>query len=323
MASQNVEKTRLRLQRRIEEGQYYEAHQQLRVVSQRYLKVGNYDAAIEILTAGAQSLLKADQGGSGGDLCLVLVEVYKTAKLAPDSASKSRLVELITMMPAEEPSRKRFINETIAWTSKFGEFPAGDPELHHFIGNLYANEDEVYEAEKHLILGTRESAEVLARLLYEWYKQDEAHTAPTYIARAVFGYLLVGNLREACRSLEVFVGQLMQENSTLVIQEVQSASADIRIFPSLPLLNFLSLLTLATQTGGAEVFRNLKSHYASQLKDIQDWDDAIEHIGEMYFGIQIRRPTNILDMMGSMFGAGGAPDARSQAPQITGSFDLD
>ena len=198
----------------------------------------------------------------------------------------------------------------------------------------------MYEAEQHLILGTRESAETLARLLYEWYKQDDAHTAPTYIARAVFGYLLVGNLREAYRSLEVFIGQLMQENSGLVIQEVQSASADIRIFPSLPLLNFLSLLTLATQTGGAEVFRSLKSHYASQLKDIPAWDDvsslgshvgietnyplqALEHIGEMYFGIQIRRPTNILEMMGSMFGGGGAPDPRSQAPQITGSFDLD
>jgi hypothetical protein len=44
----------------------------------------------------------------------------------------------------------------------------------------------------------------------------------------------------------------------------------------------------------------------------------------MYFGIQIRRPTNILDMMGSMltFG-GGAPEPRQQTPQITGSFDLD
>ena len=135
-------------------------------------------------------------------------------------------------------------------------------------------EDEVYEAEKHLILGTRESAEVLARLLYEWFKQDEAHTAPTYIARAVFGYLLVGNLREARRSLGMFIGQLTQENSTLVIQEVQSTSADISIFPSLPLLNFLSLLSLATQTGGAEVFRNLKSHYATQLRDIPAWDDV-------------------------------------------------
>ncbi|KAA8911097.1 hypothetical protein FN846DRAFT_792471 [Sphaerosporella brunnea] len=322
MASRNVEKTRARLQKRIEEGQYYEAHQQLRVVSQRYIKIGDYNSAIEILSSGAQALLKAGQTGSGGDLCLLLVDVYRTAKLTPDAASKARLVELITMMPAEEPSRKRFINEAIAWTAKFGEFPAGDPELHHFAGNLYAQEDEVYEAEKHLILGTKESADVLARMLYDWYKENpEVHTAPNYIARAVLPCLLIGNLRDANRSLDLFIQQLIQDNSTLVVQEVQSASADVRIFPSLPLLNFLSLLRLGVQTGGADVFRNLKSHYASQLREVPAWDDALEQIGEMYFGIQIRRPTNILDMMGSMFG-GGPPEPR-QTPQITGSFDLD
>jgi hypothetical protein len=198
------------------------------------------------------------------------------------------------MMPSEEPSRKRFINEAIAWTSKFGEFPAGDPELHHFAGNLYAQgtetsqkrycyaklkstvllEDEVYEAEKHLILGTRDSADVLARMLYDWYKEDpEVHTAPTYIARAVLAYLLIGNLRDANRSLDLFVQQLIQDNPSLTVQEVQSASADVRIFPSLPLLNFLSLLRLGVQTGGQDVFRNLKSHYATQLRDVP-WDDV-------------------------------------------------
>jgi len=275
-----------------------------------------------MLFTGAQALLKASQTGSGGDLCLLLVEVYKTARLAPDAVSKSRLIELITIIPPEEPSRKRFINESIVWTSKFGEFPAGDPELHHFAGNLYAQEDEVYEAEKHLLLGTKESAEVLARTLYGWYKQDQVHTAPTYIARAYFGYLLLGNLREASRSLDVFVQQLVQDNPSLVIQEVQSASADIRVFPSLPLLNFLRLLGLGIRTVDADVFRNLKSHYSSQLKEVPAWDNALDHIGEIYFRIQIRRPTNILDMMGSMFGGGGSSER--QAQQIAGGgYDLD
>jgi hypothetical protein len=79
---------RLSHQRRIEEGQYYEAHQQLRVVSQRYMKAGAHDAAIEILCAGARALLDAGQSGSGADLCLLLIEVYKAAQLAPDAVSK-------------------------------------------------------------------------------------------------------------------------------------------------------------------------------------------------------------------------------------------
>lgn len=27
------------------------------------------------------------------------------------------------------------------WSSKYGEFPAGDPELHHVAGQLYAEGD--------------------------------------------------------------------------------------------------------------------------------------------------------------------------------------
>ena len=111
MASKNVEKTRARLEKkfvqhahlilfyhiltnqahRIEEGAYYEAHQQLRVVSQRYIKAHNYDAAIDILCSGAEALLKAGQGGSGCDLCLMLVEVYKAGSVTPSATSRGAL----------------------------------------------------------------------------------------------------------------------------------------------------------------------------------------------------------------------------------------
>jgi golgi to ER traffic protein 4 len=177
------------------------------------------------------------------------------------------------------------------WSSKHGEFPAGDPELHHVVGKLFAQgtspngkealpdanplaEDNTYEAEKHLVVGTKESAEVFANMLYEWYTEDEPHTAATYAARAVLPYLLVGNIRDASRSLDVFTQHLIKNNSNLTIQEVQSASSDVKVFPSLPLLNFLSLLLLAVQTGGQDMFRTLKSHYSTHLKEATHWDEV-------------------------------------------------
>lgn len=258
----------------IAEGQYYEAHQQLRVLTQRYLKSSNPASAISLLTSGAHALLKASQPASGGDLCLLLVDVYRTTSVPPTHESKSRLLELISALPADEPSRKRFINESVAWTAKFGEFPAGDPELHHFLGVLFAGEGEVYEAEKHLLLGTAHSAEVLANLLYDWYKNDAPHTAPSYIARAVFGYLLLGNIREAARAEHVFVVRLVAESQDLVVQNIEAPGQELRVFPSLPLMNFLSLLVLATQTGGQDTWRNLKAHYAGKLKEVSSWDDV-------------------------------------------------
>lgn len=98
---------------RIEEGQFYEAHQQLRVIASRYVKQGNNDAATDILSSGAQLLLKAGQGGSGGDLCLFLVDVLTKAEIRPDAATKGKLLSLLRSFPPEEPTKKRFVSEMI------------------------------------------------------------------------------------------------------------------------------------------------------------------------------------------------------------------
>jgi hypothetical protein len=199
-----------------------------------------------------------------------------------------------------------------------GEYPAGEPELHHVAGSLYAEEQDAYEAEKHLALGTKDSPEVFAKLEYDWYTQDESHTAALYAARAVFPYLLLGNVRDATRSLQLFTSRLTEANKSLSVQDVSSSSSDMRIYPSLPLLNFLSLLLLAVQKGSADLFRSLKNKYAVLIKEVGIWDDALTSVAEMYFGIQRPRQGNpLFDMMGSMFG-GGMPGPAKQQPKRVG-----
>ncbi|KAL1897424.1 hypothetical protein Sste5346_004161 [Sporothrix stenoceras] len=300
-----IEKIIARMQQRISEGQYYEAQQQTRVVAARHIKASNWKAAIDILYNVAQALLKAGQGGSGGDLGIFLVDVYKQAELKVDATSRGRVLTLLRLFDAEEPTRKKYITEAVGWTSKYGEYPAGDPELHHVIGSLYADEHEPYEAERHLLTGTKDSPAVLGRMEYSWYKQDDAHTAPQYAARAVLPYLLMANVRAANESFMVFTTALTADNLGLSVQDVSSASADARVFPSLPLLNFLSLLLLAVQRGSPELFRQLSTKYAAQLKENESWSDAVETIAEMYFHIQRPRQSNpLFDMMGSLFGGG-------------------
>lgn len=112
-----IEKIISRLQQRINEGQFYEAQQQTRVVAARYTKSANWDAAIDILYNVAQSLLKAGQGGSGGDLCVLLVDTYKQAELKPDSAAKGKLLTCLRLFDSDEPTRKKFIGEMIAYAA--------------------------------------------------------------------------------------------------------------------------------------------------------------------------------------------------------------
>ncbi len=108
-----IEKIIARMQQRISEGQYYEAHQQTRVVAARHIKASNWTAAIDILYNVAKSLLKAGEGGSGGDLSVFMVDVYKQAELAPDAASKGRVLSCLRLFDSNEPTRKKFITEAI------------------------------------------------------------------------------------------------------------------------------------------------------------------------------------------------------------------
>jgi len=289
--------------RRIAEGQYYEAHQQLRVVASRYTKIQDWPNATAILFEGAQSLLQAGQGGSGGDLCIFLLDVYNKGEIKPDASSKGKLLSLLRAFPKEEPTRKKFIGEMVAWSSRHGEFPAGDPEIHHVAGSLFAEDLEPYDAERHFILGTQDSASALSSLQYSWYEADDSHTAPLYCARGVLPYLLTGNLRAANKFFLLFTSQLAKKPN-LSMQSVSTASSELRVYPSLPLLNFLALLLLSVERGDPSLYRQLKSHYAPDLKDV-NWTEALDQIGEMYFGIKIPRQGNpMFDMLGNMFGGG-------------------
>ena len=236
---------------------------------------------------------------------------------------------LLRAFPTGEPTRKRFVTEMMAWSGRAGEYPNGDPELHHVAGticaegeeNFYSSlhyivhgffsdhlgvfslrtEGEVYDAERHLALGTKDSAEQLAKVEYEWYAQDESHTAALYAARAVFPYLLTSNLRSANKAYLIFTSRLSSSNRSLSVQEVSSTSSDLRVYPSLPLLNFLGLLLLAVQRGSTDLYKQLAKHYAPYVKEVGNWDDALAQIGEMYFGIRIPRAGNpMLEMMVSL-----------------------
>lgn len=203
------------------------------------------------------------------------------------------------------------------WSATCGEYPAGEPELHHVAGSLYAEEHDAYEAERHLALGTKDSPEVFAKLEYEWYTQDDSHTAALYAARAVFPYLLTGNVRDATKSLQLFTSRLTEANKGLSVQDVSSNNSDMRLYPSLPLLNFLGLLLLAVQKGTADLFRSLKNKYGVLIKEVGIWDEALTSVAEMYFGIQRPRQGNpLFDMMGSMFGGGMPGPAKPQPKRV-------
>lgn len=125
-------------------------------------------------------------------------------------------------------------------------------------------------------------------------------------------------MRAANQCLLLFTSQLPPSlHSELV--STGNGKEEARIYPALPLLNFLSLLLLAAQrgTGGKSVFAQLKLKYRAYLQDQIEgmWDDALEQIGEMCFGIQKPRQSNpLMDMMGMFGGAFGGGGGGGSGP---------
>lgn len=119
--------------------------------------------------------------------------------------------------------------------------------------------------------------------------------------------MTVGNLRAASVVQLLFTSKLSADHPSLTSETVSVGGSDARIYPSLPLLNFLTLLLLACQKGAQDLFRSLRTRYRAQLGDVAEgnWDEVLDMLGEAFFGIQQPRQNNpLMDMMSSMFGGG-------------------
>lgn len=282
---------------RIKSGQFYEAHQAVRTIATRYIRAKNYDDAIEVLYSSCELLLNAGQSASASDLLLYLVSTYDLSETPVTNVSRAKLAHLLKSFEPTEPTLPKIATAVSSWAGKCGPISYGDPELNHVLGTIFASTEKAYEAEKYLLLGTKESPKILAELLYEWSTEGDVGSTALFASRGVFGYLCLKNIRDAHSVLDTFI-DLVPDSYDIVEEEGFKA----KVSQKHPLLNFLQLLIYTCQSGNISMFSRLKLRYKSHLEQLPAFNSALERIGTLFFNIQPKRSNNMLqDLMGSLF----------------------
>ncbi|KAF7999420.1 hypothetical protein HF325_006096 [Metschnikowia pulcherrima] len=298
-----LQKTIARFQQRIDNKDFYEAHQTLRTITNRYVKAKQFELAIEILDQGASILATNKEYASASDLISYLIQVYteagiKCASTGPGQEHRAKLIQLVSLLPDAEPA--------LLDGAKFG-----DASLHHIFGiKLLAavpeqlKEDDRYKvfavAELHLILGTFESLPVYVDYLFSWYSENQSADPGDFLARAVINYAYLKNVKFAQAAMERFVQKYLEMTG-----EAPEQTDNLRIFEHHDLLNFLQLLVVTLRKSqSGEKFMKLYTHYKPLLAE-KELTAPVEYLGREYFELNLgsaQGGNNMLaNLMGSFF----------------------
>ncbi|EJD06751.1 cytoplasmic protein [Fomitiporia mediterranea MF3/22] len=320
----------------IADGHAYEAHQKARTFASRYIKSAQYDTAIDVLFQSSRALLTAGQPGSGTDLALFLIEVYEAKNEVVSEESRGELTQLIALTGSNGTWRKTLIDKAVTWTAKAGPCPAGDPDLNHYVGELLYKDGAFDLAEPHLLAaGKRDSARVLAQMMFEWWHATSvSSSAGPFALRGTIPYLLNGNVLAA----RTFITHLLSPNPLPVISSSSAGGTDEVIFTTDSLLNFLQLAVRTCQRAqGAgtspenrkaqEAWVRLCGTYLGR-NSVLAQNPIRKHLNELatlFFGLPPPRNQAVNpfgDMLSSLFGgapsAGAAPRTLTPGPAAAG-----
>ncbi|KAG6369692.1 hypothetical protein JVT61DRAFT_14120 [Boletus reticuloceps] len=148
-----------------------------------------------------------------------------------------------------------FRPRTSEWTAKHGPYTIGDPDLHHYIGELLYKEEAYDAAELHLLAsGKRDSARLLAQMMVDWCA---AGGIPgNFALRGTLPYLENGNILAARTFIVQFVNKIIAAQSSLAssleVSPLPVTDSSEVVLTTDNALNFCQLAVLACQRGNAE-----------------------------------------------------------------------
>lgn len=308
--SDKIEKTIQRFQQRVENKEFYEAHQTIRTIVNRYVRGKQFEPAILLLAQGSAILATNKEYASSTDLILYLIQVYEEAGISStEKEHKMKLIELISLLPDTDPALGDLAKASIAWSKASDGLTFGDTSLHSLFGSkllgavasqsLQENKFKMFTvAELHLILGTYESLPVYVDYLFEWYSISGPDANPAkFLARAVYNYAYLKNNKFMNTAIERFLELYVKR-----CEPAYEKEGTLLKFQDQPLLVFLQLLAITLgKSDAADKFLKLLSHYKSQLEELQ-FTGPTEYLGNLYFQLKLGNPNAGNNMLANLMG---------------------
>jgi len=317
--ARGVSRVLTKLQRSIEAGNYYEAHQMYKTLYFRYTNQEKYAEAIDLLYDGAMKLSEHGQHHSAADLCMLLVDTLKKADNDVEDAHINKLGELFSALRPDQIERENFLNAALQWSSrKEKSYKSGHPSLHCKFGECLWREKNYAQARFHLIHSN--SGESCALMLVEY---STARGFPSevdlFITQAVLQYLCLSNMSTATIAFKIYTANHPAIKAT--------PQHDPRPPFLMPLLNFVWFLLLTIETRKLALFTVLCEQYRVAIGRDPAYKKYLDRIGQLFFGVpppKRQAGGGIFgNLMASMMGGGGGASRVANGVVAGASRDQD
>lgn len=271
------------LQEHLDAGRLYEAHQVYRTRFSRKKNRKKYADARDGAAAGCLQLLERGEPDCATDLGKQIVEMYTEAGLKETPENLTPLVQMIKSYPTGAVVSQTTLGKAaVRWSASAGEFAEGSPALHNALAESLASQGEYGLAQPHFLKG--DQPEAFAQMITTWAATGSRSESDLFTARAVLGYLVSKNVRDA----NILFSRLQQS-----------------VDEPTPLHNFLRFLLMCVTRDATPLYQELCKRYQKTLSRDKSFEHYIDVIGQMYFKIQ--KPKNPMQqmmqqMMGGMMG---------------------
>ncbi|CAN1338573.1 Protein GET4 [Linum perenne] len=283
---QNVDK----LDKVIKGGNFYGAQQMYKSISARYASAQRISEAADLLHSGACLQLENGQVTCGSELAVMFVDTLVKGNVPYDDDTLAeeddvhQLAEALAAAKTRVECCSSFLRAAIKWSAEFGPHKSGSPQLHVMLADyLYSESPELDMARvtHHFVKGDdpNKFASILVSFMGKCYPGED----DLAIARAILMYLSVGNMRDA----NFLLGE--------VKKQVEAKKLE---FPQSDLIHFISYLLETLQRDAYPLFSMLRSTYKPSIDREPAFNEWLDDIGEVFYGVQRRNP---LGMFGDIF----------------------